>query len=189
MRPSLQPRTSASQHLTRRRMRWAGLAGMASLLSACLAPPPAWMAADRQLLVPRDSAELARETGRRDAHVIQRLRTASGTTPFISTIAVELALVVRHPGTSFWVAPAAISAVSAGGALFAYRETLRPIPAPPDSMQSHYGLTDERLWRSYGDGFREEIDDRRRAELAHSSRSALLTAIVFAGTYAAFQRR
>jgi hypothetical protein len=56
-------------------------------------------------------------------------------------------------------------------------------------MQSHYGLTDERLWRSYGDGFREEIDDRRRAELAHSSRSALLTAIVFAGTYAAFQRR
>lgn len=162
---------------------------MVSLLSACLAPPQPWTPADRQLLVPRDSAALARETGRRDAHMIQHLRSASGAMPFISAIAVELAIVTRRPGTSFWVTPAAVSAVSTGGAVFAYRETLRPIPAPPDSMQSHYGLTDERLWRSYAEGFREEIDDRRRAELARSSRAALLTAIMFAGTYAALQRR
>jgi hypothetical protein len=53
-------------------------------------------------------------------------------------------------------------------------------------MRSRYGLTDDRLWRSYRDGFRDEIEERRRVELAHASRAALLNAIVFAGTYTAF---
>jgi hypothetical protein len=121
--------------------------------------------------------------------VLQRPRTAAVAKPIVTAIALQLALFVRRPGTNLWVAPAAIGSVSAGGALWDYRETLQPIPAPPDSMRSRYGLTDARLWGSYGDGFRQEIDERRRVELARSSRSALLTAIMFAGTYAVLHRR
>ena len=162
---------------------------MVSLLSACLAPPPPWIPGDGQLLVPRDSSAVARETGRRDARLLQRPRSAAGATTIIGTFAVEFGLLIRRPGTSYWVAPAAIASAAGGGALWAYRETKRPIPAAPDSMRSRYGLTDERLWRSYGDGFRDEIDDRRRAELQRSARSALMTAIVFGGTYGALGRR
>ncbi len=170
------------------RSRTAAIA-MVSLLSACLAPPAPWVPGDGQLIAPRDSAALARETGRRDARVLQRPRSATGATTFISMIAVEFGLAIRRPGNSYWVTPAAIGSVAAGGTLWAYRETKRPIPAPPDSMRSRYGLTDERLWRSYGDGFRNAIDDRRRAELERSSRSALMTAIVFGMTYGALRRR
>lgn len=181
--------TTAIQRLARRRLRPASLVAMISVLSACLAPPPPWTPGDGQLLVPRDSAAVAHETGRRDARVLQRPRSAAGATTLISTMAAEVGLFVRRPGTSFWVTPAAIGSVARGGALWAYRETRRPLPAPPDSMRARYGLTDAGLWRSYGDGFREEIDDRRRAELARSSRSALMTAIIFGGTYAALHRR
>ena len=100
-----------------------------------------------------------------------------------------LGLYVRRSGTAFWVTPVTVTGASTGGALWAYRETKRPIPSPPDSMRSRYGLTDERLWRSYRDGFRDEIDDRRRAELARSTRSAVMTALVFGGTYVALRRR
>jgi len=160
-----------------------------SLLSACLAPPPPWTPGDGQLIAPRDSAALARETGRRDARLRQRPRSAAGSTALISMIGMEVGLLVRRPGTNYWITPVAAGSVAAGGALWAYRETKQPIPAPPDSMRSRYGLTDERMWRSYGDGFRDEIDARRRAALERSSRSAVMTAIVFGGTYATLLRR
>ncbi len=100
---------------------------------------------------------------------------------------MEFSAASRRPGLG-WVAPVSIVSVSAGSVLWSYRETKRPLPAPPDSMRSRYGLNDDRLWRSYGDGFREEIDDRRRTELERNARSALVTAIVFGGTFAALRR-
>jgi hypothetical protein len=181
--------TTAIQDLARHRLGPAVFVAMVSPLSACIVPPAPWTPGDGQLIAPRDSAALAHETGHRDARVLQRPRSAAGATKLITTFAVEVGLFIRRPGTNFWVTPVAIGSISAGGALWAYRETKRPLPAPPDSMRSRYGLSDERLWRSYGDGFREAIDDRRRAELALSSRSALMTAIVFGGTYAALRRR
>ncbi len=186
MRPIGRSRVCAIQDLARRWRRSPNLVATVTLMSACLAPPRPWAPGDGQLLAPLDSAALARETGRRDA-LLQRQRTAAGATSLISTIGVTAGLLVRRPGANdFWVAPATIATVSAGGALWAYGETRRPVPAPPDSMRSRYGLTDDRLWRSYRDGFRDEIEERRRVELAHASRAALLNAIVFAGTYTAF---
>ena len=164
------------------------LAATLGALSACVPLPSPWTPADRQLLAPRDSAALARETGRRDAHVLQR-PSAAGAVPVASTVAVTLGLFLRRPGGGYWIAPVTIASVSTAGALWAYRETKRPIPAPPDSMRSRYGLADDRLWQSYGDGFREQIDDQRRNELSKSTRSAFLTTFVFAGTYAALHRR
>lgn len=180
--------TTAIQDLVRRRLRTASLVVMISLLSACLAPPRPWAPGDGQLIAPRDSAALAYETGRRDG-LLQPRRTASAATSFIGPIALTFGLFVRRPGTNYWVTPASLVAVGAGGALWEYRETQQPIPAPPDSMRARYGLTDARLWTSYNDGFRREIEDRRRTELTRSTRSALLTAIIFGGTYAALQRR
>jgi hypothetical protein len=105
--------------------------GMVSLPSACLAPPAPWIPGDGQLIAPRDSAALARETGRRDARVLQRPRSANGTTTIISMIAVEFGLVIRRPGASYWVTPAALGSVAASGALWAYRETKRQPPPRP----------------------------------------------------------
>ncbi len=180
-------RTTTIQDLARRGLRPATLVATLSLLSACLTPPRPWAPGDGQLIAPRDSAALAYDTGRRDG-LLQRGRTASAATSFILPVALTLGLFVRRPGTNNWVTPASIVAIGAGGALWDYRETQQPIPAPPDSMRARYGLTDPRLWTSYNDGFRKEIEERRQADLTRSSRSALLTAIIFGGTYAALHR-
>lgn len=174
---------------TRRRLRRASVLLMVSLLSACATLPMPRVPGDGQVLAPLDSAAIARETGRRDAAILQRPRTAAFAATLIGTFAVEFAVLNRHPRAPYWIAPASVAGVSAGSAVWAYRETKQPIPAPPDSMRARYGLTEARLWDSYIDGFREEIDDRRRAELQRDSRAALVTAIVMAGVLVAFPRR
>lgn len=163
------------------------LAAIASLTSGCLPPAPPYMPDDRPLLAPVDSAELARETGRRDAHVLRRPTAFAIAFPYVEASALALGIVLR-PRASPWSTPAAITGLAAGTALWNYRETTRPIPTAPDSMRSMYGLTDDRLWRGYIAGFREEIDDRRRTDLEHSTRTAIVTALLFGAAYARFRR-
>ena len=168
-------------------LRSACFAATACLSSACLAPPLPWAPADVQLLAPKDSATVARETGRRDAYLLQRGASANSVAPFIGAAAVPLALLAGR-SRARWLAPVVLTGPAAGGALLAYRATRQPTPAPPDSMRARYGLTNDLLWRSYAEGFREEIEDRRNVDFERKTRGAILATFVVGATFAVFRR-
>ncbi len=124
------------------------------------------------VLTPRDSAAIAYEQGRRDAMYLYPARVN-----LVPLLALPAMLVVTRATNSLGAGLGTGVAVSGGVAVWSYRQTQAPTPAPPDSMQTRYGLSDV-LWRSYVDGFENAIDQRREARAASDVRSAVVALVI-----------
>jgi hypothetical protein len=131
------------------------------------------------LLAPADSGTLAYETGRRDALRVSG-RSWVGE---LSLVGLTIGVLGARSTNELWVLPATMVTVSGGAALWAYRETRRPVPLPPDSMRARYALHDGVLWTRYQQGFHDEIVQQRRAHFVTRARSAVMTAVLYGVLY------
>lgn len=143
------------------------------LFAACVAAP-APLLTPAPVMSPRDSAALAYDTGRRDALLLHRPRTAV----FVSAFAFPVGLVASNSTGELWVAPVATISVSLAGTLWAYRQTRLPIPFAPDSMRARYGLDEAHIWSRYQHGFQDAIDQWRHAEFQRSARSTVVFTLI-----------
>ncbi len=126
------------------------------------------------VLGPRDSLALAYDTGRCDGLIIY----PSHRPGIVFYLAVPVGLMVANRTGNYWMVPVSMTAARFGEALGSYGRTRAAVPAPPDSMRSRYGLNSPVLWNQYGRGFGRAVEDRRRADLNGSLRSALIGAFI-----------
>jgi hypothetical protein len=152
---------------------------MVGVLAGCV---PAFVPApplSSGVLAPADSATLAYETGRRDALRVSG-RSWAGE---LSLVGLTIGLLGVRSTNEPWVLPVTMVAVSGGAALWAYRETRRPIPFPPDSMRARYALHDGALWTRYQQGFHDEIAQQRRANFVNRARMTLMMTVLYGVLY------
>ena len=128
----------------------------------------------------RDALEQAYRAGYAEA---SRSTHGSHVVTVLALASLPVSLLAIKQSRSVWAAPLAASGLAGGSTLWAYRESRRPIPFPPDSLRALNGLESDALWRRYQFGYQTAIDQRRRRDLERSSRSlgaAVVLALVVA---------
>ena len=147
---------------------WSGLAALA--LTSCIMPPVGAYGGVEPAIIAMDSLSIAYEMGRRDALRTHWLRSPSS----LTTLALPISLVALLRTGEWWAYPATVSVLTSGVALYARRDTKRPAPEPAASQREWYRLSSDEAWRRYRLGYRDAIEERRRAELVRTANTAAI---------------
>lgn len=110
--------------------------------------------------------QMAYEMGRRDGTRMHPTRLS-----YLLPLTFPLALLAATQSGEWWTAPATVSVVSVGSALWAANQLNAGLPSAPDSMRVRYSLTSDEQWRRYRLGFQDAVYDGRQMSLNVSQRA------------------